>query len=121
MPGLQTHYHDTFFCRNCWISAAKMCNKLRKEEDHHLTFSDLSQVVQDVAEKNMISMLRKKLNVDIHKTTKSYQEDRQLMEALMKWETKQGSPRHSLIKILHEMQLNHTADKLKLHVPITSP
>lgn len=113
-------HFTVYYIKYCILSFLMQCNKLRKEEDH-LTFSELSQVVQDVAERNMIPTLRMKLNVDIHKSTKSYQEDRQLMEALMKWETKQSCPRHSLIRILYEMQLNHTADKLEPHVPITSP
>ena len=96
------------------------CDKLRRKEDI-LTFEELSQVVQDVAKKNMIPALKTELKVEIHKTAKSYQEDRQAMEALMKWETKQRCPRHSLIKILQQMQLNSTADKLKQHLPITSP
>lgn len=61
----------------------------------------------------MISQLMKKLKVDIHKSTKTYKDDRQAMEALMKWEAKQQSPKPSLAKILRHMGLTSVADSLQ--------
>lgn len=104
----------TSFSRDCWIDAAKMCNKLRKNENNNLSFEEFLQVLQEVAKNNMLSEFKNELKVGVHKTTKSYQEDRQVIEVLMMWETKQPSPRYSLIKILNRLQLYSIADMLKV-------
>ena len=55
----------------------------------------------------------KELKVDIHKSAKDYKYDRQAMEALMKWEATQHSPKPSLAKILRRMHLTSVADSLQ--------
>ena len=74
---------------------------------------ELSQVVQEVSRNGMISQLMNELRVDIHKSTRSYKDDRKAMDALMKWEAKQQSPKPSLAKILRRMGLTSVADSLQ--------
>lgn len=61
----------------------------------------------------MISVLMKELKVDIPKSAKDYKYDRQAMEALMKWERKQHSPKPSLARILRRMGLTSVAESLQ--------